>query len=240
MTAASRAAVRIEGLSVVREGREILKKVSVDIAAGVVTGLLGPSGSGKTTLMRAVVGVQRTSGGSIEVLGLPAGHPGLRDRIGYLTQAPSVYFDLTVEENLRYFAAVLTAGSDDVSRVVEEVDLGDHAGDLVGRLSEGEKARVSLAVALLGRPDLVVLDEPTVGLDPILRRDLWNLFHQLADGGTTVLASSHVMDEAERCNHLLLLRDGQLIADGSPAAVLEATSSPDIEAAFLALVEGKR
>jgi ABC-2 type transport system ATP-binding protein len=229
--------IRIGDLRVIRGGRVVLDDVSVDIAAGVVTGLLGPSGSGKTTLMRAIVGAQLVAGGTVEVLGLPAGHRELRRRIGYRTQAPSVYADLTVGENLRYFAAVLGLPADAAARAIDDVDLTAHADQLVARLSGGEQARVSLAAALLGRPEVLVLDEPTVGLDPVLRRDLWDLFRLLADDGATLLVSSHVMDEAERCDRLLLLREGQLLADDAPSSILEETGTPEIEAAFLHLVE---
>ena len=173
-----------------------------------MTGLLGPSGSGKSTLIRAIVGVQRVAGGSVRVLGEPAGARQLRSRIGYMTQAPSVYGDLTVRENLRFFARVLGAGPDAVERAIEDVSLTGFGDRVVDRLSGGQRARVSLATALLGSPELLVLDEPTVGLDPVLRRDLWQLFHALATEGRTLLVSSHVMDEADRCDHLLLLREG--------------------------------
>jgi len=203
-----------------------------------VTGLLGPSGCGKSTLMRAVVGVQVVQSGEVEVLGLPAGDRRLRDRVGYVTQAPSVYDDLTVAENLRFFARVLGVPRTEIDRCVEAVDLGSRRDQVVNRLSGGERSRVSLAAALLGSPELLVLDEPTVGLDPVLRRDLWAMFHRLADAGTAVLVSSHVMDEAERCDRLLLMRDGELIAQDTPQALLDRTRTTDIENAFLSLVEG--
>jgi ABC-2 type transport system ATP-binding protein len=187
--------------------------------------------------MRSIVGVQIVAGGSVEVLGHPAGSPQLRRSLGYVTQAPSVYRDLTVRENLRYFAAVLGAPAGDVERVVEEVELTSHVDVLVGRLSGGQEARASLAVALLNTPELLVLDEPTVGLDPVLRRDLWDMFARLAAGGVSLLVSSHVMDEANRCERLLLMRDGRLLADDTPAALLQATGTTDIEKAFLDLVE---
>ncbi|HEY0168170.1 MAG TPA: ABC transporter ATP-binding protein [Jatrophihabitans sp.] len=152
-----------------------------------------------------------------------------------MTQAPSVYADLSVHDNLRYFAA-LTAGADRIDEVLASVDLTDRAGDRVDQLSGGQRARVSLACALVGSPALLVLDEPTVGLDPALRRDLWKLFHDLAGSGSTVLVSSHVMDEAARCDRLLLLRDGRLYADDTPAAVRRQTGAQDLEEAFLRLV----
>jgi ABC-2 type transport system ATP-binding protein len=229
-------AVVVENLRVRRGTRPVLHDLDFAVPRGSVTGLLGPSGCGKTTLMRAVVGVQVVEAGTVTVLGHPAGSPRLRDRIGYATQNPSVYADLTVSEALRYFAAILRAPSGDVARVIDEVGLGTHADQLVGQLSGGQRSRASLAVALLGKPQLLVLDEPTVGLDPVLREDLWALFHRLAARGVTLLVSSHVMDEAARCQRLLLMRDGRILADDTPDALRTATGTDDLEQAFLSLV----
>lgn len=231
-------AVVVDRLTVLRGSVTALEDVSFRVPRGQVTGLLGPSGGGKTTLMRAIVGVQIVASGSVTVLGHEAGCAPLRSRVGYVTQAPSVYADLTVRGNLRYFARVLGVGEDEVERVVDQVDLRPELDRLAGSLSGGQRGRVSLATALLGSPDLLVLDEPTVGLDPVLRRDLWQLFHRLADAGATLLVSSHVMDEASRCDRLLLLRDGHLLADDTPQGLLDATGQQDMEHAFLALVEG--
>ncbi len=230
-------AVDVRDLVVVRGGREVLHGVTLEVRAGSVTGLLGPSGCGKSTLMRSIVGVQRIHSGSVDVLGRPGGTASLRSRVGYVTQAPSVYGDLTVAENLRYFAAVLGTARDAPAGVLADVGLTDRADDVVSRLSGGQRARVSLATALLGEPEVLVLDEPTVGLDPVLRRDLWQLFHRLAAGGTTLLVSSHVMDEASRCDELVLMRDGSLVAAAPPAELLRRTGTDDIEQAFLAIVE---
>jgi ABC-2 type transport system ATP-binding protein len=230
-------AIAVAGLRVLRGGRTVLDELSFEVPRGSVTGLLGPSGCGKTTLMRAIVGVQIIAGGDVQVLGRPAGTAPLRSLVGYVTQAPSVYADLTVGENLRYFATVLGAPPGDVDRVVGEVDLEEYVDSLTASLSGGQRARVSLAAALLGTPELLVLDEPTVGLDPVLRRDLWRMFHDLADNGVTLLISSHVMDEAVRCDRLLLMRDGALLAEDTPEELLRQTGTKDIEAAFLALVE---
>jgi ABC-2 type transport system ATP-binding protein len=202
-----------------------------------LVGLLGPSGSGKTTLMRAIVGVQLIDNGTVHVLGHPAGSAALRRKIGYVTQAPAVYPDLTVIENLRYFAAVLDAAPGDVQRVLSAVGLQTFAGALTGQLSGGQRARVSLATALLGQPELLVLDEPTVGIDPVLRRDLWQVFGELARSGTTLLVSSHVMDEAARCERLLVLHEGRVIVDETPESLLARTRAADLEAAFLNLLE---
>jgi ABC-2 type transport system ATP-binding protein len=183
------------------------------------------------------VGVQVVASGTVEVLGAPAGSVGLRSRVGYVTQAPSVYGDLTVWENVAYFARVLAAPPGAAEAVLERVGLADFQGRIVGRLSGGQRARVSLATALLNDPEVLVLDEPTVGLDPVLRRDLWDFFHELADGGTTLLVSSHVMDEAARCGRLLLLREGRIIADLPPEELLRRTGASDLDTAFLRLVE---
>lgn len=214
----------------------VLRDVSFEVSRGSITGLLGPSGCGKTTLMRSVVGVQIVEGGTVTVLGEPAGSPRLRDKIGYATQNPSIYADLTVSESLRYFASILRAPAGDVARVIDEVGLGTHADHIVGELSGGQLNRASLAVALLGRPELLVLDEPTVGLDPVLREELWGLFRALADRGVTLLVSSHVMDEAARCERLLLMREGLILADDTPDALRTATGADDLEQAFLQLV----
>ncbi|MFJ6843664.1 ABC transporter ATP-binding protein [Streptomyces griseoluteus] len=237
-------AVRAAGLTVVRGTRTVLNDLRFTVPRGRITGLLGPSGCGKSTLIRAITGTQAKVTGTLEVLGSPAGHPTLRSRIGYVTQAPSVYDDLTVEKNLDYFAAILDPGRaaadrrrQHVTRAIADVDLTAHASALAGNLSGGQRSRVSLAVALLGTPDLLVLDEPTVGLDPVLRRDLWNLFHELADRGTTLLVSSHVMDEAERCHRLLLMRDGHVLADDTPENLRTRTATDTVEAAFLRLVD---
>jgi ABC-2 type transport system ATP-binding protein len=229
-------AISVAGLTVRRGGREVVRDVGFDVPRGVITGLLGPSGCGKTTLMRAIVGVQLVESGTVTVLGHAAGTPPLREKIGYATQNPAIYADLTLTEALRYFAAVLRAPTSDVDRVIGEVGLSDHAGKLVGSLSGGQHNRANLAVALLGKPELLVLDEPTVGLDPLLRDELWTLFRGLADAGATLLVSSHVMDEAARCDSILLMREGVLLADESPDALRARTGADDLEQAFLRLV----
>jgi ABC-2 type transport system ATP-binding protein len=229
--------IRVQGLRVRRGGKLVLPGISLEVRAGTVTGLLGPSGSGKTTLIRSIVGVQIVESGEVLVLDEPAGSPELRRRVGYVTQAPSVYADLTVRENLAYFARVVDAPGERVDDAIRTVSLVDQADQVVGTLSGGERSRVSLATALLGRPELLVLDEPTVGLDPVLRRDLWATFHELADGGTTLLVSSHVMDEAERCDELVLLREGRIVATGTPDELRARTHADDLEDAFLVLAE---
>jgi len=233
-------AIEVRDLVIERGKRRVLHGLSCTIPTGSVTGLLGPSGSGKTTLMRALVGVQVVKSGSVTVLGEPAGSKALRHQIGYLTQAPSVYADLTVRENARYFASLYKGLSPaDADTAVERVGLGDATKQLVGSLSGGQKARASLACALVSRPKVLVLDEPTVGQDPVLRDDLWQQFRAMAAAGTTVLVSSHVMDEAGRCDRLLLIREGRLIADDTPDAIRAATGTTDLEDAFLHLIRAK-
>jgi len=233
-------AIDVSGLRVRRGGRLVLRDLSLRIARGRVTGLLGPNGAGKTTLIRCLVGVQVVEAGTVTVLGRPAGSPELRARVGYVTQAPSVYLDLTVAENLRYFAAVLGAPSARVVEAMATVGLQGLQSRLVGRLSWGQRARVSLATALLNEPDVLVLDEPTVGLDPVLRRELWDGFRALAAQGKTLLVSSHVLEEAARCDDLVLLRDGALVAAVTPAELRRRTGLDDLEEAFLRLAEGER
>lgn len=229
----------VRGLRVQRGGTTVLPGIDLSIARARVTGLLGPSGSGKTTLMRSIVGVQAVQGGTVTVLGEPAGSAHLRLRVGYVTQAASVYDDLSVRENLSYAAAVLGSSRSSVDAALDTVGLRAHSGQVVRTLSGGERSRVSLATALLGHPDVLVLDEPTVGLDPVLRRDLWSTFHRLADEGATLVVSSHVMDEAERCDQLVLMRDGKIVAAGTPESLLERTKATDLESAFLILAESR-
>ena len=229
--------VEIRNLRVRRGGRVILPDVSISVRAGAVTGLLGPSGSGKTTLMRAIVGVQIVEAGDVIVLGRPAGTPELRRRVGYVTQSPSVYGDLTVHENLRYFSRIADAPDARIEDVIKTVSLERQADQVVRTLSGGERARASLAAALVGKPELLILDEPTVGLDPLLRRDLWRLFRSLAAAGATLVVSSHVMDEAASCDELILLRDGAIVAHAPPDAIRERTGTDDMSEAFVRLIE---
>lgn len=231
-------ALSASAVRVTRGGNEVLHGVDLTVRRGEIVGLLGPSGCGKTTLMRAIVGVQAHVSGTIELLGRPAGDPSLRRKVGYVTQAPSVYGDLSVGENLRYFGAILGVSAERSDWALKTVDLTAFRDRVVSTLSGGERTRVSLATALLGNPQVLVLDEPTVGLDPVLRRDIWMQLRSLADEGTALLVSSHVMDEAERCDRLVLMRDGVVIAAGTQAELLRRTRTSDVESAFLALVEG--
>ncbi len=236
-------AVVIHCLRVVRGKRLVIPDLDLEVPAGQVVGLLGPSGSGKSTLIRCIVGVQIIESGTVTVLGHPAGSAPLRDDVGYVTQNPSVYADLTIRENVAYFGRAVglrgTELRDAVDRTLTEVDLTSHADQLVRDLSGGQESRVSLAAALVGRPTLLVLDEPTVGLDPVLRRDLWNLFRHLAEAGHSLIVSSHVMDEATRCDRLVLLREGRVLADVTPDELLTRTGAPDADTAFLALIDAE-
>lgn len=230
-------AISISHLRVIRGRNIVIPDLSLEVPRGTLVGLLGPSGSGKSTLMRSIVGAQIVASGELTVLGLPAGTAPLRHRVGYVTQAPSVYMDLTARENLRYFAALVSAPASDVQRVIDTVGLADCADRPVNTLSGGQLTRVSLAVALVGKPELLVLDEPTVGLDPVLRRDLWATFRSLAAAGVTLLVSSHVMDEATRCDRLLIMRNGGLLFDGTLSALLAQARAKDADEAFLALAD---
>lgn len=231
------ASVSISNLEVIRDDKTIIPNLSMSVGRGIIAGLLGPSGSGKTTIFRSIVGVQKTHAGTITVLDQPAGAKDLRTRIGYFTQNASIYSDLTCIENLHYFARLLGDTEISVEEVIDLVDLRKNRKQIAASLSGGERARLALATALLGKPELLILDEPTVGLDPVLRRDLWDLFHRLADQGKTLLISSHVMDEADRCDILFLLRDGKVLASGTPQGLKEQTGKDEMEDVFISLVE---
>ena len=232
-----RPAIAVSELTVVRGGRAVLNGLTLDVEPGHVTGLLGPSGCGKSTLMRAIVGVQIVASGAVTVLGEPAGSASLRRRVGYVTQAPSVYGDLSIEENLRFFASVVGADERRIAELIDTVGLAGLEGRVAGSLSGGQRSRVSLATALLGRPAVLVLDEPTVGLDPVLRAELWQDFHELAAAGTTLLISSHVMEEAAECDEVILMRDGAILRQTTPDGLRAETGEQDLSRAFLALIE---
>ena len=237
MSANRGSAISIAGLRVVRGDNTVIPGLDYDVDAGRITGLLGPSGCGKSTLLRSIVGVQRISAGEVTVLGHPAGSAELREDVGYVTQAPSVYADLTADENLRFFSGVLGVDDERSAAALEAVGMSDRRGQVVGTMSGGQRARISLATALLASPRVLILDEPTVGLDPLLREGLWEMFERLAAGGATLIVSSHVMDEAERCNSLMLMREGSLIATGSPRELCERTGAASVGDAFLRMIE---
>ena len=230
------AAVEVDSLRVVRGRRTAIDDLSVRIARGSITGILGPSGCGKTTLLRSIVGTQIVESGTVTVLGEPAGAAALRSRVGYVTQSATVYDDLRVLDNVRYFASLYGSTRSDADDAIATVGLTDHRTALCGNLSGGQRTRASLACALVSHPDLLVLDEPTVGLDPVLRVELWEQFQLLAKHGTTLLVSSHVMDEADHCDDLLLMRDGHLLTHTTPSRLREETGCTSLEEAFLSVI----
>jgi ABC-type multidrug transport system ATPase subunit len=229
--------IDVQNLVVVRGGKKVIKDVTCGVPKGRIVGLIGPSGSGKTTLMRSIIGAQKIKSGSVKVLDMAAGSPELRHQVGYMAQAPSIYSNLTVYENVRYFSQLLGLPKAEVQRVVDVVELGPQLKQEAATLSGGQLTRVNLAIALLGTPPVLVLDEPTVGLDPLLRKKLWELFDRLAGAGATLLISSHVMDEAARCGELMLVRGGEVIAQGSAMTLLDRAKAKTLEEAFITLAE---
>ena len=234
----SRSAVRINDLTVAFENVKALNEINLMIPKGQVVGLLGPSGAGKTTLIRTIVGLQKITAGDVGVLGHVASSAELRHQIGYMAQDPDIYQDLTVRENILYFAKLVSADPQYIDKLVEDVELSPQLDQLASTLSGGQLVRLSLIIALLGQPELIILDEPTVGLDPVLREKLWKNFHKLADSGSTVIVTSHVMDEARRCDYLVLVRNGQIIAEDTPANLIKKSKAKDMEGAFLKIVGG--
>ena len=230
-------AIDVRDLTVVRGGNEILHSVSCRLGESSITGLPGPSGCGKTTLIRAIVGAQKTAAGSVEVLGLPAGTAELRRRVAYTSQGLSIYRDISVAENVAYFAGVHGLDASEVDRVIALVELEDQRDRRVDSLSGGQASRASLACALVGDPGVLLLDEPTVGLDPLTRESLWATFRRLADAGATLLISSHVMDEASHCDEVLLMRDGYFLAHEPLNELTRRTGTGSAEEAFLELVK---
>jgi len=230
------AAIECSHLNIAREKSQILHDLSFVAPRGVIMGLLGPSGSGKTTLMRAIAGLQKIGSGSMKVLDLPAASKPLRQLIGYSTQSASVYSDLTCLQNIQYFASLYSENEKSPGEILASVDLTKNAAQMAGTLSGGERARLALASTLVGSPQLLILDEPTVGLDPVLRVQLWALFNRLAAEGKTLLVSSHVMDEADNCHELLLLRNGRTLAQGSPKELREMTGKSRMDEVFIALI----
>ena len=232
-------AISITDLTVIRDGNTILHEFNLEIQSGKILGLLGPSGSGKTTIMRSVVGLQRLTVGSISVLGIPAGDKALRSRVSYSTQDASIYRDLTCSENIDYFAALQGRSTTTTAEVLELVDLSKNRKQLGATLSGGERARLALATALVGKPEILILDEPTTGLDPLLRRDLWSLFHRFSAQGKTLIVSSHMMEEADHCDELVLLREGAILAQGTPSQLRHNAGIDNLESVFISLVEKK-
>lgn len=228
-------AISMRDARIVRGGVEIIPSLTLDIPAGMVFGMVGPSGSGKTTIMRAILGLTRLAGGSATVLGKPAGDASLRPRIGYMPQGSGVYPDLSGRENLAFFASVYRAPGARIGEVLDLMGLTRIADRPLSTYSGGEIQRIGLAMALMHRPELLVLDEPTVGLDPRIRRTLWDHFRAWAEEGTTLIVSTHVMDEADRCHAIGFINKGTLVTTGSPDEIRRLTGYNDLESAILAL-----
>jgi len=215
-----------------------LDGVTLHVPRGQIYALLGPNGSGKTTLIRAIAGLLRTDGGEVHALGRPMPDRSVLTRVGYMTQAPALYPDLTAEENVRFFATVYGRG--DVDEALRFVELADRRRSVTATLSGGMRTRLSLACTLVHRPELLLLDEPTVGVDPQLRAQLWEGLRAMAVDGVTILVSSHVMDEAERADRLGLIRAGRLLAEGKVGELLALAGTDRLEDAFLRLAESDR
>ena len=230
-------AIVIDDLKVTRGSRRVLKGVSISLEKGSITGLLGPSGSGKSTLIRSIAGVQKVESGTVTILGRPAGSRAARASVGYMTQASAAYKDLTVRENVAHWARIARAPASAVDEIISQLRLTDRAHALASNISGGQASRLSLACTMVGNPPVLLLDEPTVGLDPVLREEIWDLIRERAAAGTTVLVSSHVMDEAQRCDSLVFIREGDILATGTAESILEDTATSSMDAAFLALAK---
>ncbi|MBA3876539.1 MAG: ABC transporter ATP-binding protein [Anaerolinea sp.] len=231
---ASAAAIEAEGLHKTFGSIHAVDGIDLALQPNRVYGLLGPNGSGKTTLIRLIAGLARATAGEARILGtrMPS-RPMLR-RIGYMPQAEALYPELSVRENVAFFARLEGAVSNDaIDRVLELVELGDRRGTPAMHLSGGMRRRLSLACTLVHEPPILFLDEPTVGVDPALRVQFWAHFRRLAAAGTTILVASHVMDEADRCDELLFVRSGKVIARGTPTELRQGAGTTDLEAAFL-------
>jgi len=220
---------------------EALRGIDLRIRPGEIYGLLGPNGSGKTTFIRCVAGLLRPEAGTLTVLGGTPRAAVSAGRVGYMTQAPALYGELSINENLRFFAALqgVPHSDDRIEEALRTVDLLDRRQSVVNTLSGGMRTRVSLAATLLHRPSLLLLDEPTVGVDPLLRNEFWTHFRKLASSGITMLVSSHVMDEASRCDRLGLIRGGVVLAEGSAGELVSRAGTRDLESAFLALAQAR-
>lgn len=226
-----------------RSGTRAVDGLDLQVRAGEIYGLLGPNGSGKTTLIRLITGLLRATDGSVQVLGRMMPDKEVLAQIGYMTQASALYEDLTIRENVAFFAAMCGAGGQSKRRVEEVlalVGLSERSGSQVRTLSGGMKQRASLACALVHAPRLLLLDEPTVGVDPQQRAVFWSYFRRLAAEGVTLVVSSHVMDEAERCDRLGFLRQGRLLAEGSADALRRRSGSATLEEAFLSFATASR
>ncbi|WP_438495361.1 ABC transporter ATP-binding protein [Paenibacillus sp. IHBB 3054] len=217
--------------------KEVLKDISLQVAEAETFGILGPSGSGKTTLVKLLTGIDEATSGEVRVLGIPMPKLAMLQQIGYMAQSDALYTELSAKENLEFFAALYGLKGGNRTRrirdVLELVNLQDHLRKRVDQYSGGMKRRLSLAIALLHEPPLLLLDEPTVGIDPVLRQSIWKELKALNRKGTTIVLTTHVMDEAEKCDRLAMIRDGELLAVDTPAGLLNATGSASLEEAFL-------
>ena len=227
-------AVDVQSVSKAFGPLQALRDITLQVRQGEIYGLLGPNGAGKTTLIRAIVGLIAPTSGTVTVLGRKLPDLDVLRQVGYMTQLAALYPGLSVEENVRFFAAVYGA-DEGVREALEFVDLWDRRRSVVSTISGGMKQRCSLACALVHRPKLLLLDEPTVGVDPQLRVQFWDHFREMASSGVTIIVSSHVMDEAERCQRLGLIQYGRLLAEGSPNEVRARAGTQNLEEAFLAL-----
>lgn len=218
-------------------GKEVLHGISLEVRRSEIFGLLGPSGSGKTTFVKLIAGIDEATRGEVEVLGTRMPKLAMMNRIGYMAQSDAMYAELTAKENLEFFGALFGLRGQKMKQRIDEVmalvDLTDHLKQPVGAYSGGMKRRLSLAIALMHEPEVLILDEPTVGIDPVLRKSIWDEFESLSRQGTTILVTTHVMDEADKCHRLGMVRDGRLIAVGTPEALKRETGSVTIEEAFL-------
>jgi ABC-2 type transport system ATP-binding protein len=217
--------------------KSVLTDITLDVNRAEIFGLLGPSGSGKTTLVKMIAGIDEPTAGEVDLLGVRMPKLGMLSRIGYMAQSDALYAELSAKENLEFFSALfgLRGGKQQkrIQEVIELVNLTDSLKKPVGAYSGGMKRRLSLAIALLHEPDVLILDEPTVGIDPVLRKSIWSELQKLSANGTTILVTTHVMDEADKCDRLGMIRDGKLIAVGTPDELKHATGAATIEDAFL-------
>lgn len=229
--------ISVKGVSKLYGGKTVLNNISLDIPRSEIFGLLGPSGAGKTTLVKMIAGIEQAQAGEIELLGTRMPKLEMMQQIGYMAQSDALYADLNAQENLEFFASLYgligTARRRRIAEVLSLVNLTDDRHKTIGQFSGGMKRRLSLAVSLLHSPQVLILDEPTVGIDPVLRQSIWRELDALSRQGTTILVTTHVMDEAYKCHRLGMIRDGQLIAAGTPAGLMEETGSESIEEAFL-------
>lgn len=217
--------------------KQVLFDINLNVPNFEILGLLGPSGSGKTTLVKMIAGVDMPSSGEIHVLNVKMPKLSMMYSIGYMAQSDALYNELTAKENLEFFASMYNMSKEKqkerIIAVMDLVNLTDHLNKQVKQYSGGMKRRLSLAISLIHQPKVLILDEPTVGIDPVLRKSIWEELYKLAKEGTTIVVTTHVMDEAEKCDSLGMIRDGHLIAKGSPEELKKATNSKTLEEAFL-------